>query len=660
MLDRSAPPLLRFLLPLLAAWVLVDLWLTNISTWGDQMVAGFIYCGVIATAGLATAARGIGRRAERGPWLLVGAGLMTWAAGDVFYTLNFFTLDLVPVPSWADVGYLLLPPLVAVGLVWLVRARAQRVPIARMADAGIAALAVAALGAAIVMPTVRGAVEGRGLEIATALAYPITDLLLIAVCVGALAGRGWSVDRCWIAMSAGLLALWTADSMYLVQNAHGAYDPAAIYNAGWTGGAVAIAFAAWQPVQNHELQEHRLRVVVMPFVLATLALALLVAVEGEIAVTIPAALALLMVFVRMGLAFRETGQVLRGAQEEAVTDALTGLGNRRALTQDLDGAVRAGRPTVLALFDLDGFKGYNDTFGHPAGDALLMRLGQALATTIDGHGGVFRMGGDEFCALLPAGADGGTELVARARAALTEQGEGFSIGCSHGSVLVPGEAETAAEALRIADQRMYAEKRSERASAGRQTRDVLLQALIERSPALEGHVHDVAVLAEATASRMGLADADVDEIRHAAELHDVGKVAIPDAILDKRGPLDESEWKFMHRHTLIGERIVAAAPALATVGRLVRSSHERWDGAGYPDSLAGTAIPLGARIIAVADAFDAMTVDRPYRAAMSVFAALAELDRCAGTQFDPAVVVHFRAAIQGLAPIPAGLLKGAR
>jgi response regulator RpfG family c-di-GMP phosphodiesterase len=138
-------------------------------------------------------------------------------------------------------------------------------------------------------------------------------------------------------------------------------------------------------------------------------------------------------------------------------------------------------------------------------------------------------------------------------------------------------------------------------------------------------------------------DDEAECVRHAAELQDVGKVAIPDATLTKPGPLDPHEWEFIRRHTLIGERIVSAAPALVSVARLVRSSHERWDGTGYPDRLLGQEIPLGSRVVCVTDAFDAMTSQRPYSPAVSPEAALAELRRCASTQFDPVVVEAFGA-----------------
>ena len=142
---------------------------------------------------------------------------------------------------------------------------------------------------------------------------------------------------------------------------------------------------------------------------------------------------------------------------------------------------------------------------------------------------------------------------------------------------------------------------------------------------------------------LGMATEQLDELARAAELHDIGKVAIPDAILSKPGPLNENEWAFMRRHTIIGKRILGAAPALRPVARLVRASHECWDGSGYPDGLSGEEILLGARVVAVCDAFHAMTSDRRYRNAMSPDEAMAELRRCAGTQFDPNVVEAFAA-----------------
>jgi two-component system cell cycle response regulator len=225
-------------------------------------------------------------------------------------------------------------------------------------------------------------------------------------------------------------------------------------------------------------------------------------------------------------------------------------------------------------------------------------------------------------------------------------------------VILPHEARDATVALRIADQRMYAQKDDRRSSSTRQARDILLQILHEREPGLGDHLKGVSKLALGVATRLKLEGEERDEVVRAAELHDVGKMAIPDMVLRKPGPLNEEEWAFVRQHTIIGERILSAAPALLPIGKLVRASHERFDGSGYPDGLAGDAIPLGARIVAVCDAFYAMTSVRPYRPAISPEDALTELRACAGTQFDPEVVAAFCEEIAALGPSFGGHLPG--
>jgi diguanylate cyclase (GGDEF)-like protein len=339
----------------------------------------------------------------------------------------------------------------------------------------------------------------------------------------------------------------------------------------------------------------------------------------------------------------ENCRLLATSRVEALTDALTGLPNRRALRRDLalifDGG-GDGKDHTLALFDLDGFKLYNDTFGHPAGDALLARLGVRLSEAVSGQGSAYRMGGDEFCVLAPLGWDDAESLAHEACEALSEAGEAFDIGCSFGRAHIPGEAGNAEVALHLADQRMY-EQKVGRSSPIRQSSDVLLTVLSERNPGLHHHLSVVAELAEAVGRAYGLSDIDVQWVRLAAELHDVGKVAIPDAILNKPGPLSDEEWTFMRRHPLIGERIIRSAPSLAPAAQLVRSSHERYDGTGYPDGLSADQIEVGASIISVCDAYDAMVSHRVYRKARSMHGALTELRACAGTQFDPAIVELF-------------------
>jgi diguanylate cyclase (GGDEF)-like protein len=331
-------------------------------------------------------------------------------------------------------------------------------------------------------------------------------------------------------------------------------------------------------------------------------------------------------------------------RHQAVTDPLTRLGNRRRLSDDLgEYLVRATdeTPLLLLLFDLDGFKSYNDTFGHVAGDALLARLGHKLNAAVAPQGSAYRLGGDEFCALLPARRDQLHDAVAATAAALEEQGETFSISASCGTVLIPHEARTADYALQLADERMYVRKQGRPSGACEQAHDVLLHIMRAKQPELAEHSSGVAKFAVEVGKRLGMDSEQLDELARAATLHDVGKVGLPDPILTKPGPLDSEEWDFVRQHTILGERILSAAPALRPVAAIVRSSHERWDGSGYPDGIRAEQIPLAARIVAVCEAYDAMRSERCYRPARSPEDVRQELRREAGRQFDPAVVAAF-------------------
>ena len=334
--------------------------------------------------------------------------------------------------------------------------------------------------------------------------------------------------------------------------------------------------------------------------------------------------------------------------EQALIDPLTRLGNRRQLDIDLreklDAATQKA-PLVLMVFDLDGFKTYNDTFGHGAGDALLERLAGKLTVAVTPTGTAYRLGGDEFCVLVEVVPERLDLPLRAAVSALTERGEEFTIHASYGVVLLPHETTNPDYALQLADHRMYARKHSRSEGPRDQACDVLMRSLEAREPGLHDHSNDVADLSHRVGRRLGLPVEELDELVRAAELHDVGKVGIPDAILKKPAALDRFEWEFMHQHTILGERILNAAPALRPVGAIVRSTHERWDGRGYPDGLAGEQIPLGARIVAVCDAYDSMVSDRPYRSALGHAWACEELRREAGKQFDPTVVDAFLAEV---------------
>jgi diguanylate cyclase (GGDEF)-like protein len=523
-------------------------------------------------------ARGILVRRERAAWLLIGAGVTAWTFGELFYTAVLWTETDPPIPSPADIGFLSFPVLMLAGMVTLVRARAKLSP-ALLVDGAAAALAVASLSAAIVFQAVLEEVEGDFVNVATVLAYPIADCILLAVGVGALAGTGWRLDRTWALLAAGILAFWFADSMYLVRTAHGVYESGGWFDAGWWAGLTLIAAAAWQtpPARRARFTGDSLRLLVAPLVSGAVGLELLVyASMGDLnplAVGLASA-ALVFVMIRLTLTFRQNVGILRASRDEALTDALTGLGNRRALTRELDDALPVAQPEsplVLALFDLDGFKHYNDTFGHPAGDVLLARLAGNLRAYFGNRARVFRMGGDEFCALFePRGADAAA-LLDGAALALSEQGDGFWIGCSYGSVTLPRETIDPSEALRLADQRMYAQKHAGRMSAARQVKEALTAALAARDPRLEADARALADVAESAARTLGLNRDERETVRLAAELHQVGRLVATK-------PADVA---------IASERIVAAAPSLAAVARLLRALHD--DDA-----------PIGAQIIAAA------------------------------------------------------------
>jgi diguanylate cyclase (GGDEF)-like protein len=353
---------------------------------------------------------------------------------------------------------------------------------------------------------------------------------------------------------------------------------------------------------------------------------------------------------RLWLTFRESAARALQGHQQARTDALTGLGNYRRLQEDLALAVLAaadGAPYALALVDLDGFKSYNDAFGHPAGDRLLVRIAAHLRERLGDDGAAYRIGGDEFCVLLGSDAPDAECAVATLLSALREDAAAFPVRGSAGIVRIPADAATADAALALADRRMYDVKGGVRRSAAVQARDALVHVLAEFDVSLPGHGDAVASLSVAVAEVLGLDAEIVERVRHTACLHDVGKVGVPRSILRKPGPLEPHEWACLRQHTLIGERVLAAAPALAAVAPLVRATHERYDGGGYPDGLAGDAIPIEARIVAACDAYDAMVAERPYRAPRSRAGALAELRSCAGTQFDPSVVACLTAVLGG-------------
>jgi diguanylate cyclase (GGDEF)-like protein len=584
---------------------------------------------------------------ERAAWTVITIAMSSWAFGEIWYAI--FTPE--SYPSIADAGFIGFYLFLYVGMVLLLRSRARTIGGMLWFDGATAALAAGAAGAAVIFALVADVTAGSTSVVVTNLAYPLGDVLLLSAVFGVFALTGWRPGLRWGLLGLGVLSTTLADSIYLFQSAAGTYVEGTWIDILWPAALLLIAASAWVNDRTRAgLSVEGRPLLAVPTACALVATGILVYDHFNRLNMLAVALAsatLGLVIVRLAVTFRENGRLLALTRREATTDSLTGLANRRQLVTDLERRLPgdSGSPTMLMLFDLDGFKGYNDSFGHPAGDALLARLGSKLATVVADGGTAYRLGGDEFC-LLATVAEGEAEpLIDRACEALSERGEGFDIGSSFGAVMLPDEATDASHALQLADERLYAQKYSRRGESER-TMAALLAALSFREPELEAQRADAGVLALEVGTMLGLRRDELDELERAAQLHDLGKIAVPDEILHKPGPLDEREWEFVRQHTIVGERILRASPALRSVAGIVRSSHENWDGSGYPDGLAGEEAPLASRIIRVCSAYVAMLSERPYRPALSEEDVLAELMRLAGTEYDATIVRMFVAHVR--------------
>jgi len=610
----------------------------------------WFYNGLMLLACVIVGSRALLVPRERRAWIAFTAALASWTFGEIWYV----AMHPQSYPSVADLGYLGFYPLIYIGIVMLVRSRARFIGGTLWLDGLTASLAAAGIGAAVLLELVLESTMGSLSTVATNLAYPLGDLLLLSAVFGVFSLARWRPGQRWLLLGLGVLATAFADATFLFQSASETYVEGSWLDIFWPTALLLIAASAW--ARDRSLAEIEGKpLLAVPSACALLAIGVLVYDHFHQVNLLAVGLAtatLLAVVVRLAITFRENRRLFELTRQESVTDALTGLGNRRRLLSDLDRLLDESNeePNLLMIFDLDGFKGYNDAFGHPAGDALLARLGSKLAAVPGAKGGAYRLGGDEFCLVVPVGEGEAEPIIDRACTALSERGVGFEIGSSFGAVLLPDEATDASQALHVADERLYAQKHSRRMETDR-TIDALLEALSLREPDLHMHLDLVGALAVETGLKLGLRRDEIDELERAAQLHDLGKLAVPDEILNKAAPLDEREWAFVRHHPLVGERILRASPAFKNVATIVRSTHERWDGAGYPDGLAGPEIPIASRIISACDAFTAMTSARPYRAALTTEAALVELERIAGSQFDPAVVSVLAAHVRDGYPV---------
>jgi two-component system, cell cycle response regulator len=614
----------------------------------DNFSSVWLYDGLEVLAVVGVAARALFVASERAAWVFLAAAVASWTTGDLLWELAYNGSP--PFPSLCDVFYLGFYPPAYIGLALLVRFRLARFDRSIWLDGLMAALAVGAVGAAIFLEVILRETHGHTLADAVNLAYPLGDIVLLALIAGVFGLARWRPGRDWalIACSVGLTAL--ADAIYLYQSAVGTYVSGTILDALWPASLLLLVLAAWLPRRRKTrlVLENR-PLVATPVLAGAVGLAVLVDsyVQHRNAVGVALAVATILTVVgRTAMTIRENARVTKATTTLALTDALTGLWNRRKLLADLDELFESDEPEarLLVLYDLNGFKTYNDTFGHPAGDLLLARLGRKLAGAMGPKDASYRLGGDEFCVLAEVPGDRIDAFLTRTTAALGETGEGFEISTAFGCAFLPDETADPAEALHLADQRLYTQKYQSLVRNGQPHR-ALVQALYEREPGLEDHVKSVTRLSLLVASELGLDRPALEELELAAQLHDIGKLAVPDATLTKPGPLDDEERGLIEQHTLIGQRILSASPAFGKIALIVRATHERWDGAGYPDGLAGEEIPLAARIISVCDAYSAITGTRSYQPQRSHEDAVAEIDAHSGTQFDPAILEAFARAV---------------
>jgi diguanylate cyclase (GGDEF)-like protein len=431
----------------------------------DVAINGVAYDAVVVCAGLGCLVRALRGGPERGAWLAISASILAWAAGEIWWTLYIEDNPSAPYPSPADIGYLAFYPLAVLGLYLLVRARASELDRRLWMDGAIAALGTGALGAALLVEFVADQTSGTTLEQATTLAYPFGDVVLVSLIVGVIALTRWRPGRTWSLLLAGLAVMAVADVAFTLQS----YE-ATVPGGDWVEpiyliSAVLLGLEAWQPEADPIHPEARFdgwREMVVPGIVATAMIALVVMQyfsHASALTTLLWSATMLAVIGRLALSLRENKRLL----EQVRTDRLTGLGSQARLQMDLESRGGGARdPLTLILLDLNGFKHYNDTFGHPAGDKMLGMLGSRLQAKMAPVGTGYRLGGDEFVVLVEGRPGDRDAIAARAAEALSSQGSGFDLSAAWGIASVPEEADSAAAAMQLADVRMYAQKESRR------------------------------------------------------------------------------------------------------------------------------------------------------------------------------------------------------
>jgi diguanylate cyclase (GGDEF)-like protein len=434
----------------------------------ERIFNDWVYNGAELTAAALVLSRALLVRGERLAWRILALGIALFAAGDVYYTLVLEPMSNPPTPSPSDAGYLAFYVCAYAMMMMIVRARVRTFHASMWLDGAIGGFSVAAIGATLVLEPVINATHGPFAAVATNLAYPLGDLLLLAFVVSVFALTGWRPGRAWLLMGLGFATLAIADSVFLFRVAEGTYAAGTILDALWPGGLLLLAYAAWcEPREREEIRFEGLALIVAPVVFALPALLLLIRANYVHMSVIPESLAtaaLIAAGARFASTFNDVRKLSNVREHLARTDELTGLANRRHFYASLKGAVDGctlrKSSFALLMIDLDRFKELNDTLGHHAGDLLLAQFGPRLQTVLRG-GAIARLGGDEFGVIVREadGAQGAAERIQDAlRAPFKLEGLGVSVQASVGIALFPRDAKSAEKLLQCADVAMYQAK----------------------------------------------------------------------------------------------------------------------------------------------------------------------------------------------------------